>query len=967
MITNKNLSLDAFSEEMDKKEDKESFMAKQKILSEWQIKEKFIRKGYKSILFVNSKRRQLVLAFRGVQLEVSDFFLADSQITVEIKSMLENSEIAPQTIYAYMDTCKAVELSNLHGYSLSFTGYAFGAWIAEQCVFFCHRDFDRKRDNVRAVTFDSPGSLEYLEKLNTTNILGTQIDLTDLDVIQYLNEPSFVNTFNKHLPQFIRVYSNSKRNYALEAETIFLDFVERIPSKIVKETMKKLFEQHIKPKMKRFSFYISGIKAIFNNNLNCFLDQFDPITQCLKNDCYKKMKNWPKTEFKPSNDLQSGITERINSLIEAGIGSIPHVPATVTKIGAKIVTFFTAPVINCICDNLLSGVTCIINLIIEFLSGNVKSDQCLDCFENDENIMEYPEENKEIFANEKRFKLEYNSNYRVQTDLICFKEEKLKKDNIGSLDFYLIELPNVPISEFDRKISPFVMVLLKKFRNIFEVTNDEKNYILKARPKFNFDVEKIKSNLNRIFMIDPNLKKLIFNFRETLIQKAENNDSRKVLLIGDKFTKMNHFVGRLDELEKLDECLQGKGQIVYIHGRSGCGKTTLAEQFAVKMNERPNHIVRVINAQNKFSIENGLKNLAGDVIEKDENLDDLLEDGYRKLKRILNKYLEHNKLKLFLVCDDLKKFENDQKQKEFKIFLGSIQSGFDTENVKFIITTKIEKLNFDFEEIELIVFNKDSCMNLITKRNLNKPDYEWEKVLKNMSGDQEKIGILPQSLEKILSQVMENPYWNYKEIVKYIDNEKEKPFSFMKRDSRKLFNFIACLSLLEGRNISYDLIRAIFGDENDLDYKVTNLTDLSLLKYDREKQIFVIHETTQSDIQKTGLSDQTLEESLNKIILALDNLLDMNEIREDKVKLNKKNEALLNHCVKILKHEMIKKIENKNLESLTGKIGEIMENIVLNYDEAVTYLKMNLEQKRKVSPNDKESIADTLIGIGKNF
>ena len=167
---------------------KENYQAKQRILGEWKVREKFERKAYKSILFENTKRKQLVLSFRGAHLEVADFFLSESQICTEVNSMLGNLEIAPQTVYAYLDTHAAVELSNSLGYSLSFTGYAFGAWLAEQCVFFCHRDFQKKRDDVRGVTFDSPGSLEYLEKLNTTNILGTSLDLTHLDVVQYVSE-----------------------------------------------------------------------------------------------------------------------------------------------------------------------------------------------------------------------------------------------------------------------------------------------------------------------------------------------------------------------------------------------------------------------------------------------------------------------------------------------------------------------------------------------------------------------------------------------------------------------------------------------------------------------------------------------------------------------------------------------------------------------------------------------------------
>ena len=68
--------------------------------------------------------------------------------------MLGNLSIAPQSIYAYIDTKTAIDIADQLGYSLSFTGYAFGAWLAEQCVFFCHKDFGRThyKNNVRGVT-----------------------------------------------------------------------------------------------------------------------------------------------------------------------------------------------------------------------------------------------------------------------------------------------------------------------------------------------------------------------------------------------------------------------------------------------------------------------------------------------------------------------------------------------------------------------------------------------------------------------------------------------------------------------------------------------------------------------------------------------------------------------------------------------------------------------------------------------
>jgi hypothetical protein len=142
------------------------------------------------------------------------FFLKDSnQVNATVYSMLSNLEISDQTILAYIRTRECVDLCNTTrlGCSLSFTGYSFGAWLAEQSVFFCHKDL-KKRD-VRAVTFESPGSKEYLDILNKSNIYSaeTNFDLIDLDIVTYLTEPNFVNTCNSHVGKVFRFYLNTDK------------------------------------------------------------------------------------------------------------------------------------------------------------------------------------------------------------------------------------------------------------------------------------------------------------------------------------------------------------------------------------------------------------------------------------------------------------------------------------------------------------------------------------------------------------------------------------------------------------------------------------------------------------------------------------------------------------------------------------------------------------------------------------
>ena len=169
--------------------------------------------------------------------------------------MLANLEISDQTILAYIRTRECVELSNKLGYSLSFTGYSFGAWLAEQSVFFCHKDF--KKLDVRAVTFESPGSKEYLDILNQSNIYSrdTNFDLIDLDIVTYLTEPNFVNTCNSHVGKVFRFYLNSDKKDEEENEKETIKFMNEqviggIGDKTIMEKIKDLFESKIKSNLK---------------------------------------------------------------------------------------------------------------------------------------------------------------------------------------------------------------------------------------------------------------------------------------------------------------------------------------------------------------------------------------------------------------------------------------------------------------------------------------------------------------------------------------------------------------------------------------------------------------------------------------------------------------------------------------------------------------------------------------------
>jgi hypothetical protein len=91
-------------------------------------------------------------------------------------------------------------------YSLSFTGHSLGSYLAELSVYYCHQDLDYP--NVKAVTFDGPGSYEMMELLSGSEVIGsdTNFNILDFDITCYVNAPNIVNCSNTHAKRVYRLF-----------------------------------------------------------------------------------------------------------------------------------------------------------------------------------------------------------------------------------------------------------------------------------------------------------------------------------------------------------------------------------------------------------------------------------------------------------------------------------------------------------------------------------------------------------------------------------------------------------------------------------------------------------------------------------------------------------------------------------------------------------------------------------------
>jgi hypothetical protein len=162
----------------------------------WKIDQ--VKKGkskYFGAIYINDEIQQVVLAHRGTD--------SLEAILEDMRGILLN-RISPQKEEAFVFVVDAINLvRSKQDYRLSFTGHSLGAFLAELSVFYAHDHF--KYQDVNAVTFESPGSYESLEQMQSHL---KRIILEQLDIVGYVSYPNLINTCNKHVGTLYHIEPN---------------------------------------------------------------------------------------------------------------------------------------------------------------------------------------------------------------------------------------------------------------------------------------------------------------------------------------------------------------------------------------------------------------------------------------------------------------------------------------------------------------------------------------------------------------------------------------------------------------------------------------------------------------------------------------------------------------------------------------------------------------------------------------
>lgn len=136
------------------------------LLSDWSVYKiiEDYQSSYYGVIYINRKDKQLVLVHRSTHssLAFASEKLKGSSVTVDVNTVLMGI-FGMHQAHAFRATVNAVNYANLENMSLSFSGHSLGAFLAELSVFYCHTLINLP--NVKAVTFDGPGTKNIMEKM----------------------------------------------------------------------------------------------------------------------------------------------------------------------------------------------------------------------------------------------------------------------------------------------------------------------------------------------------------------------------------------------------------------------------------------------------------------------------------------------------------------------------------------------------------------------------------------------------------------------------------------------------------------------------------------------------------------------------------------------------------------------------------------------------------------------------------
>ncbi len=802
--------------------------------------------GYYGVIYRNDQTHQIVLANRGTDEQtisdlVSTLDKKNSDWKTNFEAILAGKIMGGQLARNFQATAESIEMAQNLTYRLSFTGHSLGAWLAEMSVYYCHAYFEYF--TTKGVTFDSPGSLPLMERLQPTIKNLNTVKLKNLDIVTYLASPNPANVCNPHVGTVYRIYPEMPSPD---------DYIPSFLPKFMQNALSKVIDYF------QASDTIEGILAFTGHDLARILHTFDPQTGKPKNSTY--IKSWPRIEYKgeafADKDIKL-IKATIKQYIEPSFLGLGLFQDMISK---KIINWSVNGLIEYLVGDKV--IMTLVGFIKSYINNDISQKQYWLYYK----YKEFKNNSDEIRIKlnyDQRFELVAKANYDEGT------EEYILTPIAGSLDHFLYELDEkreIYIRNKDQAYLPqLVEIQLQELLSNYNIERFDDQKIKLSTISNNCDFRYVLQKASRLQKVIP---KAELN-RDP--DESDNSESAPIVcskLLANLPRDEDYYTQISGKETEIENKLNTFGKAV-ISGAGGMGKSTLAAKYGMKKKQQGWQVrwVKATQIDEEFFL-----------LARDLGLQKISVLRPQSIRNKIYKNFENCPEKVLLIFDNV---ENEEKIREYLENLPS--------HVKVLLTAKNKFLLNRNYHVELKGFSKQEAEEYL-KEALKERNIK-ENVLQKL---QTTIGESPFRLSKSVAYLKSHELITINEFIKEYESIKkghshngdiypavDMLFKDLKVKSAAEWQLLKYLAYLDAEGVT------VTNDKGAREQFIMDIVGQSFLTFDELKRLSLIDVITEN----------------NKTILKVNHRLVQTETRKALIEEDKNQPSqILEKLVKILLH-----------------------------------------------------------------
>lgn len=159
-----------------------------------------------ALVYENEEEKQIIVVYQAINLNkmlLENLYLGISPDHIPVE---KNIQKISATICTFINDMK----HHFPHHTISFTGNSISSWWADISIYCCNYILDMP--NVRAVTFDAPGSIFLLTKLHSIteekNNPKNVLKFNELNILTYLQSPHIINTISTHAGEVYTIFGS---------------------------------------------------------------------------------------------------------------------------------------------------------------------------------------------------------------------------------------------------------------------------------------------------------------------------------------------------------------------------------------------------------------------------------------------------------------------------------------------------------------------------------------------------------------------------------------------------------------------------------------------------------------------------------------------------------------------------------------------------------------------------------------